>query len=150
MKRLMSVLLGFLVLSGISPSVFASELPKNINVNIGFGIQSENNEPHNDSVGGTLGKIVGTAAFATATGGAMAGSLPLIKNTEALFSPLSFMVISGALLVTQWHVIKKAFGPNYTDFATWFSTATMVAFGCKILAMKNKIAHRPDDKGVKA
>jgi len=67
--------------------------------------------------------------MAITTGVLMALALPLSKNHENLSTPLAVAAITGLLLYSQSRLLKKLFGADYTDYATWISTAAMVCVG---------------------
>jgi hypothetical protein len=106
---------------------------QDVHIHIDFGADAQDQNVPLDSAGTTSGKIMGTAVFAAGTGAAMAAALPLVKESEALTS--LYVVIAGVLIYSQRQTIKEVFGPKYTNFATWVSTVSMIAFGLGSMAL---------------
>ena len=136
---------GVIMLCMVSPFIFASEQQKNINVRIGFSSDAGKEEIPFDSAGTATGKIVGTAIISTITGDAMTAGLSVVKNSDAL-TPVTYAAIAGLLLYSQWHIVKKVFGPTYTDFATWVSTVSMVGLGCGVIILDKRFVDHEKEK----
>ena len=82
-----------------------------------------------------MGKASGAAVLSVLTGVLMTAALRLVKDADGLSAPYSYSLLSGALLVSLYDIVKRYFGPDYGSAACWGALATTVTGGLALTAV---------------
>lgn len=81
----------------------------------------------------SLGKIGGATSMGVFTGGLLTLAMRLVKNSDALGSPLSYALLAGGLLLSLYDIVGKTVGSEYASTANFTALTTLIGWGSYIV-----------------
>jgi hypothetical protein len=81
----------------------------------------------------TTGKIMGATGMGVFTGGLLTLALKLVKNADALGSPVSYVILASGLLLSLYDIVNKTLGSEYASTANFTALTTLISWGSYIV-----------------